>query len=290
MSRRNRIRHLALFPLLWPAAAAAWATATPSAESAEPRGIAQSGDAGQGGEVEAVDERLVALAERLAAAQGGVERTEALRGFSFRYTPVVFREGAEPGAPREAVPGDTVDVSIHFAVGARRLRLTQKAGTEDLVRITDGSDTLVWVGGEARRSEQLAAEARAFAGELLVSLDLQWGLLNGQLQAEFAGERTRDGVRYATVRAHFPGARGVRDTYLLYLDPTTGLVARCDLFDGLTLQRRATVTFSDFVRSKDVHLPTRITFLDRERVPQNEWRLDGVEVDPDWPEGHFERP
>lgn len=229
---------------------------------------------------------------RLLATQGGQERVEGLRGFDFQFTDVVIQypDGAE-GEPLE-VPGPRMAVSLATDPADRAIRLVQQIdlgdGPQELVRVASAAGSGVRIGDEVRESEQLAVEARNIAVEMMLLHDLVWGLLNGQVTGTDDGVRTRDGIQYDTVQVRFSEGRGVADTFRLYLDRESGLVRRCDHFDGADLRRKATLLFQGYVEDRGIQAPTRIDFLDRDRRLSRYWLFEELVVDPEWGEGHFE--
>ena len=278
----NRLRHR--FPLLLPLALLAGAAASPLQEGA-----------GQGsGGIEAVGRRsaeLQPIVQRQLASNGGAERVEALIGFDLAFTDVAVEDPAEEGGERVERPGETIQMSIGMAVSDRRVRMVQPLATGDtereMVRIAAGEGMAVLIDGERRDSEELANEARGIAIELLVVLDLVWGLVNGQINATPGVPRKRDGVTYDTVEAQFPEGRGLASAFRLYYDTESGLLRRCDQFNLSDGRRVVTLLFDDYVAGKGIQMPTRVSFLDRDRVLQRYWRFDGLAVDPEWPDTHF---
>ena len=204
----------------------------------------------------------------LLQAHGGQEAVEGLAGLRFELSPFTHPEPTEAEPEPAPVAGDKLRLSVKLTgEGGRQMRLQQRAGDSDLVRITSGVDTKVWVGEAERQSAELAGEARGMAAQIYLVLDLVWGLTNGQINGEPSGRRRRDGVEYLTVRASFPANRGVNAIYLLYVHPKSDLVDRVDVFDAESLRRVSTIGFSAYSEGEGVRLPGRVDFRQRIRIP-----------------------
>ncbi|QDU69217.1 hypothetical protein [Engelhardtia mirabilis] len=231
------------------------------------------------------------LVTLLLQAHGGQERVEALKGVRFELTQVTMPAPTEADPEPAPVSAEPVRFSIQYAGdGGRLVRLEQRAGESDLVRLASGGGASVWIDGEARSSAELGLEAQGMAAEMFVVLDLVWGMVNGQVVSEPSGRKRRDDVDYLTARVTFPPSRSVPSIYLLYVNPKTGLVDRADVFDEKSLRRMATISFGGYVALDGPQVPTQITFSDRDKRPLVRWELSGAEINPTWPEGHFERP
>ncbi|MHC4892207.1 MAG: hypothetical protein ACYTFV_02375 [Planctomycetota bacterium] len=250
----------------------------------------ESGDDGPSIDVKVATD-LVPKVDRLLATQGGQERVEALVGFDFVFTDIDVEAPLEEGGEAREIPGEPIRMSIGLNPTDRRVRMAQtlRSGdnTQELVRIAASDGMGVFIDGESRSSDQLAAEARDIALQVLVVLDLQWGLLNGQVSATDDGARTRDGVEYDSVRVLFPESRGMQDPFRIYMDRETGLVRRADQYSALTSRRRATLFFESWAVVDGLHLPQRVSFFDRDRQLERIWTFEGFEVDPEWSEDHF---
>lgn len=226
----------------------------------------------------------------VAEAHGGPEAILGLEGVRFQLTPLTYPPATEETPEPEPVAGDPLRFSIALdADRGRRVRIQQRSGDQDLVRVVSALTNRVWIGDEERDSPELAAESSVMAAEVFSVLDLVWGLASGQVVAAPGQRRTRDGVDYHTVRATFPPSRQLTSVYLLYVHPKTGLVDRVDVFDPATNRRSSTIFFSDY-RGEAAKLPCRIDFVDRDKQPLTSWELSAPVFNPEWAEGHFERP
>lgn len=228
---------------------------------------------------------------RLLATQGGQERVEALVGFDFSLVDVTIEPPEQEDGEAVERPRPPIRVSVGIDPSERRVRMEERLdlgqGEVELVRVAAPDGLRVAIDGIDRPSQQLALEGRAQAAELLLVLDLQWGVLLGQVIASADAPRTRDGVEYDCLQARFGEGRGIADPFRLYLDRQSGLVRRVDQFDVADRRRKATLLFDEFVVVDGFSLPTRVQFLDRERIVRRRWELDFQAVDPDWPADHF---
>lgn len=227
----------------------------------------------------------------LLEAHGGQDAVEGFEGLRLELERFSYPEPTEAEPEPAPEPGETVGLSVRYAgEGERSVRMGQKAGDSDLVRIAGSRSAKVWIDGSERPSADLAGEARALGGQVFLVLDLVLGALNGQVVTEPSGRRTRNGISYVTMQATFPANRGIPSIYLLYVNPQTGLVDRADIFDHESLRREATVEFSAYHESDSVRIPGEVLFMDRDRVKKARWVVGPPALNPAWPEGHFLRP
>jgi hypothetical protein len=88
----------------------------------------------------------------------------------------------------------------------------------------------------------------------------------------------------------FDPSEQVRESYRLYVHPTTWRVSRYDVFDPETNRRVRTAILSGFPEEAGFAIPERVDFQDRERRNTLRWEFIDVELNPEFPEEHFIKP
>jgi hypothetical protein len=243
-------------------------------------------DGGSGKAVIAARTELETLLTLHARAHGGEENLLGLRTLAFDVSPFSMRDGKE-------VAGDPLHFEVRFAGASRVVRVEEQLDGRPVVKLTEGTNSRVWVGGEERQVPELVGGALIEASTMLAYLDLILRPDSRELARRLEGVRKRDGIAYVAVHLEFDPARTggvVLNAYRCFFHPETHLVERIDVHDAETRRRNATVLVQQPTDVSGLKFPGRIVFQDRDGEVQGGWVFRSPQVNPELSPERFTAP
>lgn len=234
------------------------------------------------GQLVALNQTVLALLQRQADTQGGLERLAKLRTVDFRLDLAKHVDG-------EFVVEPAMHVTLERGAPPLRARIQDQLEGRTLVKLAEAETLRLFVDGAATTLPDLLNGARAELRILRETVEMLVGLGLGNMGVRDEGQRKRDGKIYYCLSVRL-NEFGTGRALLAFLDPATGLVHRVDTFDPTTGMRVQTARFSGYPEGEGPKLPGEVTFFDREDKPLSRWRFEAVRFDPELPATHFDAP
>jgi hypothetical protein len=238
------------------------------------------------------------LGEALLEAHGGVAALEKFSSLQFTVTPVELRP--LPQAPGSNEPVEYEEIrkapilfQASFSGSDRRLRMDEDVElngrqhtTTKIVNVSEaGTDVYLLLDGQKRTvvaesRDSIITDVTTLAGQF----DILIGLGTRQLRGAYDGPARRSGVEYETVVARFFGGVNTDKMYRLYLNPTTHLVDRYDLYDANSQRLTSKLEVGGYAAYEGLQLPGSLLFRDRQSEPLMRWEftdyLVNAEIEP----------
>ncbi|QDU83720.1 hypothetical protein Pla163_08210 [Planctomycetes bacterium Pla163] len=239
------------------------------------------------------------LGEALLEAHGGAEALEKFTSLQFTVTPVELRPlpqapGSDEPVQYEEVRKAPIHFQSSFSGADRSLRMDEDVEvngrehtTTKIVTITEAvTEVYLLLDGQKRTvvaesRDSIIADITTLAGQF----DILIGLGTRQLRGAYDGPARRGGVEYETVVAQFFGGINSDKLYRLYLNPTTHLVDRYDLYDANSQRLTSKLEISGYAPYEGLQLPSTLLFRNRQSEPLMRWEfsdyLVNAEIDPE---------
>lgn len=230
----------------------------------------------------ALNQTVLALLQRQADTQGGVERLAKLRTVDFRLDLAKYADGDFAAEP-------PMHVTLQRGASPLRARIQDQLEGRTLVKLAEGETLRLFVDDAATTLPDLLNGARAELRLLRETVEMVVALGLGNMGVRDEGQRKRDGKVYHCLSVRL-NEFGTGRALLAFLDPATGLVARVDTFDPTTGLRVQTARFGGYPEGAGPKLPGEVTFYDREDKPLSRWSFAAVRFDPELPATHFDAP
>lgn len=227
------------------------------------------------------------LGEALLAAHGGVEALEKFTSLQFTVTPVELRPvsqapGSDEPVEYEEIRKAPILFEASFAGTDRSLRVDEDVElngrehtTTKIVNVSEaGTEVFFMLDGQKRTvvaesRDSIITDVTTLAGQF----DILIGLGTRQLRGTYDGPAPRGGVKYETVVARFFGGINADKLYRLYLNPTTHLVDRYDLYNAESQRLTSKLEVAGYTAHEGLQLPGTLLFRNRQSEPLMRWEF-----------------
>lgn len=218
----------------------------------------------------------------LPGAYGGVELLDSIRGFKFRLLPSQFEKQAD-GTFLEK-QGAPFEVEVDYRTGERSLRLEEVIDGKPVVRLLGRNGQSCFVDGKPSTVPELLQVAQEQASSILQFLDVYLGPPSGRLPLVWDRVRERAGVSFYCYEA----SSAINVPMLLFIGMGSLRVERVDLFDPKSGKRQRSLLFENAEPVGGLPMPRLLRIVDRSGDPLGLWRLEALELNPEFPPGRFE--
>lgn len=270
-------------------------------------GEGQDGDGrGQQGTKQIVAiNKATLLADRLLAANGGVEVVKNFTSLQYTLTPVeILPVPAEPGATTPPTFEEKrlapIAYQASFAGDRRFLRMDEPVlvngrdvVTTKILRVTQTGEEVAFLLDGRKRTLQLKELRQQVVSDLVAVSqmpEMMLGLVTGQIRGSYDGATERNGMRYETIAAQFTDGRAPDQIYRIFIDPATNLIARWEVHDVRRKVLALVVEVGAYASYDGLQFPASLTLSNDKGQPFLRWEYTGIVVNAEIDPARFEVP